>query len=178
MRNWPPIYALLICLFSNPVSAAEIWNCRIAAYSGVWQVDGDDLVLPGAKRLEIIRNSATTLIATSGSAGGDFEVAVLDRRRLTVKTVVLDLTTDTERRETGSCTLPSARVVAEARAAVSSVRPRIRDLVGQARSLADRGFTGAAGLKVAEAQKFDRMTDEEMQLVAQARLYLASKPRR
>jgi hypothetical protein len=97
---------------------------------------------------------------------------------LTVKTVVLDLLTDTERRETGSCVLPTAQVAAAARAAVATVRPRIRDLVGQARSLADRGFTTSAALKVAEAQKFARMSEEETQLVTQARLYVASKPRR
>jgi hypothetical protein len=145
MRKWQLIS--LFCLTVHPAMAAEAWNCRVAGYSGVWQIDGDDLVLPGARRLEIIRDSATTLIATSGDASGDFEIAVLDRRRLTVKTIVLDVLADTERRETGSCVLPSARVAAEARAAVTTVRPRIRDLVGQAKSLADRGFTTAAGLK-------------------------------
>jgi hypothetical protein len=71
-----------------------------------------------------------------------------------------------------------ARVAAAARAAEASVRPRIRDLVDQARSLASRGFTTAAGLKLRDAGAFARMTDEETQLVNQARLYVASLPRR
>ena len=69
-------------------------------------------------------------------------------------------------------------VLAAARAAEATVRPRIRDLVDQARSLAVRGFTSAAGLELRDAGAFDRMTDEETQLVNQARLYVAALPRR
>lgn len=169
--------ALALLSLSMPVSAAEVFNCRIGARAGAWQIDGDVVVAPGgAMRYRVIRNEAGALLATNSQAG--FELVILDRRRLSIKTVSFDLASDAERRETGSCALAEARVAAAVRAAEATVRPRIRDLVDQARSLASRGFTSAAGLKLRDAGAFPRMTDEETQLVNQARLYVASLPRR
>jgi hypothetical protein len=166
---------LALLALSMPASAAEIFNCRIGARTGVWQIDGDAVIAPGgAMRYRVIRNEAGAVLA----ANGQFELVILDRRRLSIKTISFDLVHDAERREAGSCALAEARVAAAARAAEASVRPRIRDLVDQARSLASRGFTTAAGLKLRDAGAFPRMTDEETQLVNQARLYVASLPRR
>lgn len=172
-------WALALALFplSTSAFAAEVFNCRIGARAGIWQVDDDTLIAPGgAMRYRVIRNEAGALLAAHDQNG--FELVILDRRRLSIKTISFDLTNDAERRETGSCALAEARVAAAARAVEASVRPRIRDLVDQARSLAARGFTSAAGLKLRDAGAFARMTDEETQLVNQARLYVAALPRR
>ncbi len=104
-------------------------------------------------------------------------MAVLDRRRLSIKTVGFDLANDAERRESGSCAIADRACRCGARAAEANVRPRIRDLVDQARSLASRGFTSAAGLKLWDAGTFPRMTDQETDLVNKAGLYVASLPR-
>ena len=172
-------WALALALFplSTSAFAVEAFNCRIGMRAGIWQIDGDVLIKPGgAMRYRVIRNEAGAVLATNAQAG--FELVILDRRRLSIKTVGFDLANDAERRETGSCAVAEARVAAAARAVEASVRPRIRDLVDQARSLAARGFTSAAGLKLRDAGAFPRMTDEETQLVNQARLYVASLPRR
>jgi hypothetical protein len=172
---WALVLALLP--FGMPASAAEVFNCRIGTRAGVWQIDDDVVIAPGgAMRYRVIRNEAGAVLASHSASG--FELVILDRRRLSIRTVSFDLAHDTERRETGSCALAEPRVAAAARAAEASVRPRIRDLVDQARSLASRGFTTAAGLKLRDAGAFPRMTDEETQLVNQARLYVASLPRR
>jgi hypothetical protein len=65
-----------------------------------------------------------------------------------------------------------------ARNAMGEVRRRIRDLVQQAESLANRGYTMAANLKLTEAQGFERLTADESQLIGQMRQYVATKPRR
>ena len=171
---WMLGLAIGLMQFTTPVLAAEVFNCRIGTRAGVWQVDGDQLIAPGA-RYRIIRNEAGALLATNTLSG--LEVVILDRRRLSIKTVSFDLANDAERRESGSCAIAEPRVAAAARAAEANVRPRIRDLVDQARNLASRGFTSAAGLKLRDAGAFARMTDEETELVNQARLYVASLPR-
>lgn len=175
MRRTYWALALALLLVSQPASAAEVFNCRIGALSGVWQVDDDTLIAPGG-RYRIVRNEAGAVLATSAQAG--FEVVTLDRRRLSIKTISFDLANDAERRETGSCTVAAPRVAAAARAVEASVRPRIRDLTEQARGLASRGFTTAAGLKLRDAGAFPRMSDEETSLVNQARLYVASQVRK
>ena len=168
------VLGLALLHFATPVRAAEVFNCRIGARAGVWQVDGEQLIAPGV-RYRIIRNEAGALLATNTLSG--LEVVILDRRRLSIKTVSFDLANDAERRENGSCAIAEPRVAAAARAAEAHVRPRIRDLVDQARSLASRGFTSAAGLKLRDAAAFARMTDEETDLVNKAGLYVASLPR-
>lgn len=174
-RCW--MLALAFFPFCAPAFAAEVFNCRIGMRAGVWQIDGDVLIAPGgAMRYRVIRHEAGAVLATSAQAG--FELVILDRRRLSIKTVGFDLANDAERRETGSCAVAEAGAAAAARAVEASVRPRIRDLVDQARSLASRGFTSAAGLKLRDAGAFPRMTDEETQLVNQTRLYVASLPRK
>jgi hypothetical protein len=173
---WMLGLAIGLVQFATPVSAAEVFNCRIGTRAGVWQVDDDQLIAPGgAMRYRIIRDEAGALLATSTQSG--FEVAILDRRRLSIKTVSFDLAADAERRESGSCAIAEPRVAAAARAAEAHVRPRIRDLVDQARSLASRGFTSAAGSKLRDAGAFARMTDQETDLVNKARLHVASLPR-
>ena len=167
---------LALLHFATPVLAAEVFNCRIGARPGVWQVDDNEIIAPGGVvRYRIIRNEAGALLATNTLSG--LEVVVLDRRRLSIKTVSFDLANDAERRESGSCAIAEPRVAAAARAAEAHVRPRIRDLVDQARSLASRGFTSAAGLKLRDAGTLPRMTDQETDLVNKARLYVASLPR-
>ena len=173
---WMLGMALGLAQFATPVLASEVFNCRIGTRAGVWQVDDDEIIAPnGAMRYRIIRNEARALLATNAQSG--FELVVLDRGRLSIKTVSFDLANDAERRETGSCAVAAPRVAAAARAAEANVRPRIRDLVDQARSLASRGFTSAAGLKLRDAGAFARMTDQETDLVNKARLYVASLPR-
>jgi hypothetical protein len=173
---WVLGMALGLAQFATPVLAAEVFNCRIGVRAGVWQVDDDQLIAPGgAMRYRVIRNEAGALLATNTLSG--FEVVILDRRRLSIKTVSVDLANDAERRESGSCAIAEPRVAAAAHAAESHVRPRIRDLVDQARSLASRGFTSAAGLKLRDSGAFARMTDQETDLVNKARLYVASLPR-
>lgn len=175
VRCWA--LALAVFPLSMPAFAAEVFNCRIGARAGVWQVDDDALIAPGGvMRYRIVRNEAGALLATSAQTG--FEVVILDRRRLSIKTVSFDLAGDAERRETGSCAIAAPRVAAAARAVEASVRSRIRDLTEQARGLASRGFTTAAGLKLRDAGAFPRMTDEETSLVNQARLYVASQVRK
>ena len=170
-----------LALASLPLNASafavEVFNCRIGARAGVWQIDGNTIIAPGgAMRYRVIRSEAGALLATHDQPG--FELVILDRRRLSIKPISFDRANDAERRETGSCVPAEAKAAAAARAAEATVRPRIRDLVDQARSLAARGFTSAAGLKLRDAGAFDRMTDEETQLVNQARLYVAALPRR
>lgn len=175
VKYW--LLAATLLPLSTPAPAAEVFNCRIGARTGAWQVDGNVIIAPdGATRYRVIRNEAGAMLAADDRSG--FELVILDRRRLSIKTVSFDLAHDAERRETGSCAIAEARVAAAARAVEASVRPRIRDLVDQARSLAARGFTSAAGLKLRDAGAFARMTDEETQLVNQARLYVASLTRR
>lgn len=177
MRMTRPAFALAFLSLSLPASAVEVFNCHVGARAGIWQVDDDTLIAPGGvMRYRIVRNEAGALLATSAQAG--FEVVIMDRRRLSIKTVNFDLAGDAERRETGSCTIAAPRVAAAARAVEASVRPRIRDLTEQARGLASRGFTTAAGLKLRDAGAFPRMTDEETSLVNQARLYVASQVRK
>lgn len=172
-KCWALAFAVLS--WSLPASAAEVFNCRIGTRSGVWQVDDDTVIAPGG-RYRIVRNEAGALLATSMQAG--FELVILDRRRLSIKIVGFDLANDAERRETGSCAIAAPRIAAAARAVEASVRPRIRDLTEQARGLASRGFTTAAGVKLRDAGAFPRMTDEETSLVNQARLYVASQVRK
>ena len=170
------IFALALFPLSTPAPAAEVFNCRIGARAGVWQIEGDVLIAPGgAMRYRAVRNEAGAVLAINSQTG--FELVILDRRRLSIKTVSFDLANDAERRESGSCAIAEPRIAAAARAAEANVRPRIRDLVDQARSLASRGFTSAAGLKLRDAGAFARMTDQETDLVDKARLYVASLPR-
>lgn len=178
-------FLLVSCLFLLPASAAsavEAWDCRFPGHAGIWQVDGGELVAPpssGSTRFPIVRNTADALVAlTEEFSGRRFEMIVLDRRRLSIKILLLGLDANNEQREDGACSLPASQAVAAAQSAMGNIRHRIRDLVGQARSLADRGYTTSATLKLAEAAGFDRVTPDEAQLIAQTREYVAAKPRR
>jgi hypothetical protein len=175
-------FALLLLLPVSPASAAEAWDCQFPGHGGVWQVDGSDLVAPpssGSTRFPIVRNSSNALVAlTEEFSGRRFEMVVVDRRKLTIKILLLGLDADSEQRETGRCVVPDMRAAQTARAAMGDVRGRVRDLVRQARSLADRGYTTSANLKLTEAQGTDRLTSDESQLIAQTRQYVATKPRR
>lgn len=156
--------------------------CQFPGHGGVWQVDGNDLVAPassGSTRFPIVRSSPDALVAlTEEFSGRRFEMVVVDRSKLTIKILLLGLDTDGEQREIGRCTVPDMRAAQTARAAMGEVRSRVRELVQQARSLADRGYTTSANLKLTEAQGSERLTPDEAQLIAQARQYVATKPRR
>lgn len=173
---------LLFLLPMREASAAEAWDCRFPSHAGIWQVDGGELVAPvssGSTRFPIIRSTSDALVALSEEFNGrHFEMVIVDRRRLSIKILLLGLDANSEQREEGTCSVPESRAVAAAQGAMGNVRHRIRDLVGQARSLADRGYTSSAGLKLTEAAGLDRITADEAQLIAQARQYVAAKPRR
>jgi len=175
-------FALLLLLPMPVAQAAEVWDCRFPGHGGVWQVDGNELVAPpssGSSRFPIVRNTPDAIVAlTEEFAGRRFELVMLDRRKLTIKILLMGLDTDSEQRETGTCAVPQARSVAAAKAAMGEVRHRIRDLVRQAQSLADRGYTTSANLKLTEAEGFERLTPDESQLIGQTRQYVAAKPRR
>ena len=162
--------------------AAEAWDCRFPGHAGIWQVDGGELVAPpssGATRFPIVRNTSDALVAlTEEFAGRRFEMVIVDRRRLSIRILLLGLDAGNEQREDGVCSQPESRAVAAAQSAAGHVRHRIRELVGQARSLADRGYTTSAMLKLTEAAGFDRVTSDEAQLIAQTRDYVTAKPRR
>jgi hypothetical protein len=175
--------AFIFLLFAAPpASGAEAWNCQFPGHGGVWQIDGSDLVAPpssGSTRFPVVRNTPDALVAlTEEFSGRRFEMVVLDRRKLLIRILLVNLEANGEQREAGSCTMPDARAAAEARSAVGDVRRRIRDLVQQAESLANRGYTSAADLKLTEAQGFERLTADESQLIGQMRQYVAAKPRR
>lgn len=174
--------ALLLLLPATPLFAAEAWDCQFGGHGGVWQVDGSDLVAPpssGSTRFPIVRNTPDALVAlTEEFSGRRFELVVVDRRRLTIKLLLLGLDADSEQREVGRCTVPNVRAAQAARTAMGDVRGRVRELVRQARSLADRGYTTSANLKLTEAQGSDRLTADETQLIAETRQYVAAKPRR
>jgi hypothetical protein len=182
-ERWAVLVALLpMMLAASAARAAEAWNCQFPGHGGVWQVDGGDLVAPpssGAARFPIVRNTPDALVAlTEEFSDRRFELVMLDRRRMTIKILLLGLDAGSEQREVGSCALPDARVVQAARTAMGDVRGRVRELVRQARSLADRGYTTSANLKLTEAQGSDRLTPDETRLIAEARQYVATKPRR
>jgi len=175
--------AFILLLFAaGPALGAEAWNCQFPGHGGVWQIDGNDLVAPpssGSTRFPITRNTPDALVAlTEEFSGRRFEMVVLDRRKLSIKILLINLEADSEQREAGSCAVPDARAAAAARSAVGDVRHRVRDLVQQAESLANRGYTTAANLKLTEAQGFERLTADESQLIGQMRQYIAGKPRR
>lgn len=176
------IFGLLLALPAQAVAAAEAWDCQFPGHAGVWQVDGDELVAPassGSTRFPIVRNTPDAVVAlTEEFAGRRFELVVVDRRKLTIKLLLLGLDANSEQREVGSCSLPDTRSAAAARTAIGDVRHHIRDLVKQAQGLADRGYTTAANLKLTEAQGSDRLTPDESQLISQMRQYVAAKPRR
>jgi hypothetical protein len=168
----------LLLLAAQPALGVEAWDCQMPGHGGVWQIDGNELVAPGAgTRFPIVRNTPDAVVALT-EGGRRFELAILDRRRLTIKILLFGLDANTEQREVGTCAVPDTHAVAAARTALGNVRPRIRDLVKQAQGLADRGFTTAAGLKLTEAQGFERVTPDEAQLIGQMRQYVAAKPRR
>jgi hypothetical protein len=175
--------AFILLLFgAGPALGAEAWNCQFPGHGGVWQIDGSDLVAPassGSTRFPVVRNTPDALVAlTEEFAGRRFELVILDRRKLSIKILLVNLEEGSEQREAGSCAIPDARAAAAARTAVGDVRHRIRDLVQQAESLANRGYTSAANLKLTEAQGFERLTADESQLIGQMRQYVAAKPRR
>jgi len=155
---------------------------EFSGHGGVWQLDGSDLVAPassGSTRFPVVRNTPDALVAlTEEFSGRRFELVVLDRRKLSIKILLINLEANSEQREAGTCALPDARTAAVARNAMGEVRRRIRDLVQQAESLANRGYTTAANLKLTEAQGFERLTADESQLIGQMRQYVATKPRR
>jgi len=133
----------------------------------------------GSTRFPVVRNTPDALVAlTEEFSGRRFELVVLDRRKLSIKILLINLEANSEQREAGTCALPDARTAAVARNAMGEVRRRIRDLVQQAESLANRGYTTAANLKLTEAQGFERLTADESQLIGQMRQYVATKPRR
>lgn len=173
---------LLLCIASEPAWGAEAWNCQFPGHGGVWQLDGSDLVAPsssGSTRFPVVRNTPDAVVAlTEQFSGRRFELVVLDRRKLSIKILLLNLETNSEQREIGNCALPDARSVQVARNAMGDVRRRVRDLVQQAESLANRGYTTAANLKLTEAQGFERLTEDESQLIGRMRQYVATKPRR
>jgi hypothetical protein len=177
-----PRALLLMMLPVSPAWAAEAWDCQFSGHGGVWQVDGSDLVAPpssGATRFPIVRNTPDALVAlTEEFSGRRFELVVVDRRKLTLKILLLGLDADSEQREVGRCAVPDVHAVQAAHTAMGDVRNRVRELVRQARSLADRGYTTSANLKLTEAQGSDRLTPDETQLIAQTRQYVATKPRR
>ena len=159
---------------------ADVWNCSVGTHAGIWQTDGNELVLPsplGPRRLAIASDTIDSIVAVNG-VGRHVEMAVIDRRRLQARYQTVELDGLPEQHEAGACALPTARVAAQAHAAVANVRPRVRKLVAEARNLADQGFTTAANLKLTEAQGFERVTPEEMQLIGDMRAYVGSKPRR
>ena len=175
--------AFVLLLLSAPQAlAAEAWDCQFPGHAGVWQVDGSDLVAPassGSTRFPIVRNTPDALVAlTEEFSGRRFEMVVLDRRMRTIKILLLGLDANSEQRETGTCSSPDARAAAAARTAIGEVRHRVRELVQQAQSLADRGYTTAANLKLTEAQGLEHLTQDEAQLIGQTRQYVAAKPRR
>lgn len=177
------LFALLaIALPAFPACAAEAWTCQFPGHSGVWQVDGSDLVAPsssGSTRFPIVRDSPDALVALAEEfSGRRFEMVVIDRRKLTIKILLLGLDADSDEREIGRCAMPDVHAAQSARAAMGEVRGRVRELMRQARSLADRGYTTSANLKLTEAQGFERLTSDESQLIAQTRQYVAAKPRR
>jgi len=173
---------ILLLLAVSPALGAEAWNCQFSGHGGVWQLDGSDLVAPassGSTRFPVVRNTPDALVAlTEEFSGRRFELVVLDRRKLSIKILLINLEANSEQREAGTCALPDARTAAVARNAMGEVRRRIRDLVQQAESLANRGYTTAANLKLTEAQGFERLTADESQLIGQMRHYVAAKPRR
>ena len=177
------LFFFLLLFAARPAFAAEAWNCQFPGHGGIWQVDGGDLVAPvssGSTRFPIVRNSPDALVAlTEEFSGRRFELVVLDRTRLTIKLVLMNLETNSEQREAGTCAIPDARVAAAARsAAVGDVRKRVRELVRQAESLANRGYTTSANLKLTEAQGSERLTPDESRLISDMRTYVATKPRR
>jgi len=173
---------VFLLLAGSPAWGAEAWNCQFPGHGGVWQLDGSDLVAPassGSTRFPVVRNTPDAVVAlTEEFAGRRFELVVLDRRKLSIKVLLLDLETNSEQREAGNCALPDARAAQVARNAMGDVRRRVRDLVQQAESLANRGYTTAANLKLTEAQGSERLTDDESQLIGRMRQYVATKPRR
>ncbi len=174
--------ALLFLLPAGQALAVEAWDCRFPGHGGIWQVDGGELVAPvssGSTRFPIVRNTADALVALTEEFGSRrFEMVVVDRRRLSMKILLLGLDAGSEQHEDGACSLPESRAVMAAQSALGNVRHRLRDLVQQARSLADRGYTTSANLKLTEAASFDHVTPDEAQLIAQTRQYVAAKPRR
>jgi hypothetical protein len=173
---------LLLLTASQPAWAAEAWNCQFPGHGGVWQLDGSDLVAPassGSTRFPVVRNTSDALVAlTEEFSGRRFELVVLDRRKLSIRILLLNLEANSEQREAGSCTIPDAPTAAVARSAMGEVRRRVRDLVQQAESLANRGYTTAANLKLTEAQGVERLSADESQLISKMRLYVSTKPRR
>jgi hypothetical protein len=173
---------LLLLLTAAPALGAEAWKCQFPGHGGVWQLDGGDLVAPassGSTRFPVVRNTPDALVAlTEEFSGRRYELVALDRRQLSIKIILINLETNSDQREAGTCTLPDARVAAQARSAIGDVRRRVRDLVEQAESLANRGYTTAALAKLTEAQNSERLTPDESQLVAKMRQYVAAKPRR
>lgn len=173
---------LLFLLAVQPAWAAEAWNCQVTGHGGIWQVDGGDLVAPassGSTRFSIVRNTSDALVAlTKEATGRRVELIVIDRGRLMIRILSMSLDSDNEQRQAGTCSVPDARAASAARTAAGDVRRRLRDLVQQAESLASRGYTTAADLKLLEAQGFQRLTADESQLIGRARQYVASKPRR
>jgi hypothetical protein len=173
---------IMLLLFPVPAMAADAWICQLSGQSGIWQIDGGDLVAPasaGGARIPVLRNSTNSLAALSEELGGPrYELVVIDRRRMSIKRVTVGSDPGSEVRESGRCTIPDTRTAAVAQAAVGAVRPRIRELVRQAKSLADRGYTTSANLKLTEAAGFDRISPDEVQLISQMRQYVAAKPRR
>ena len=177
-----PFLLLLLLLSAQPVLAVEAWNCQFPGHGGVWQVDGSDLVAPvssGSTRFPIVRNTTDAIVALTDEFNGrHFEMVIVDRRKMSIKILLLGLDANTEQREVGNCAVPDTNSANAARSAIGSVRTRIRDLVNQAHSLADRGYTTSANLKLTEAANFDRITPDESQLIGQMRQYVAAKPRR
>src|SRR3569833_1951000 len=115
-------FALLLLLLPVQTAvAAEAWNCQFPGHGGVWQVDGSDLVAPpasGATRFPIVRNTPDALVAlTEEFSGRRFEMVVVDRRKLTIKILLLGLDADSEQREVARCTVPDMRAAQTARAA-------------------------------------------------------------
>ncbi len=161
-------------------ASADVWSCQLPSHAGIWQTDGNELVVPspaGARRLTIASDTIDSIVAVNG-VGRHIEIAVIDRRRLQARYQTVELDGQPEQREAGACAPPDRRVAVQARAAVANVRPRVRKLVSEARNLADQGFTTAANLKLTEAQGFERITPEETALIGDMRGYVAARPRR
>ena len=71
-------------LFLAAPGSADVWNCQLPGHAGIWQTDGNELVLPspaGPRRLTIASDSVDSIVAVNG-VGRHVEMAVINRRRL------------------------------------------------------------------------------------------------
>jgi hypothetical protein len=176
------VLALFLVLPAGGAFAADAWDCRFPGHAGIWQVDGGELVAPassGATRFPIVRNTSNAVVALAEElSDGRFEMVMVDRRSLSIKILLLGLDANNEQHEEGICSLPGVRAIAAAQANMGNIRHLIRDLVRQARSLADRGYTASAALKLTEAAGLEHITPDETQLITQTRQYVTAKQRR